>query len=127
MFAKLDWPTVSALAETFGAIGTQGRETKAEVVLVSRLHATLVMLNSALLPAAFTAATDQGNRKDIHGFATLMPPLQKRFKEIAGAMIAQKSHLRTANSKPPPDARSAAAVPAVGQIAAVTKQFNGDD
>ena len=80
---------MSALAETFGAIGTLGRETKGEVVLVFRLRATLVMLNPALLPAAFGAAADQGNRKDIHGFAALMPPLQKRFKEIAGAMIAQ--------------------------------------
>ena len=61
LFAKLDWTTVSALEEAFGAIGTLGRETKAEVVLVSRLRATLVMLNPALLPAAFTAAADQGN------------------------------------------------------------------
>ena len=89
LFAALRWPTVSALAETFGAIGTLGRETKGEVVLVSRLRATLVMLNSALLPAAFTAAADQGNRKDSHGFVTLIPPLQKRFQEIAGAMLAQ--------------------------------------
>ena len=105
---------MSALAETFGAVGTLGRETKGEVVLVSRLHATLVMLNPALPPAAFTAAADQGNRKDIHGFVTLMPPLQKRFKEIAGAMLAQKPHLRTANPKPPSDTRSAAAASAVG-------------
>ena len=89
LFAKLGWTTVSALAETLGAIGTLGRETKGEVVLVSRLRATLVMLNSALLPAAFTAAADQGNRKDSPGFVTLMPPLQKRFKEITGAMLAQ--------------------------------------
>ena len=36
LFAKLGWPTVSALAETFGAIGTLGRETKSEVVLVEQ-------------------------------------------------------------------------------------------
>ena len=114
LFAVLGWQTVSALEETFGAGGTLGRETKGEVVLGSRLRATLVMLNPSLPPAAFTAAADQGNQKDIHGFVTLIPPLQKRFQEIAGAMLAQKPHLRTANPKPPPDTRSAAAASAVG-------------
>ena len=62
LFAKLGWPTVSALAETSGAIGTQKRETKGEVVLVSRLRATLVMLNPALPPEAITAAVDELTR-----------------------------------------------------------------
>ena len=62
LFAALRWPTVSALAETFGAIGTLGCETKGEVVLVSRLRATLVMLNPALLPEAITAAVDELTR-----------------------------------------------------------------
>ena len=61
LFAYLGWTTESAVEETFGASGTLLRETKGEVVLVSRLRATVVMLNSALLPAAFTAAADQGN------------------------------------------------------------------
>ena len=61
LFAELGWQTVSALEEAFGATGTLLRETKGEVVLVSRLRATVVMLNSALPPAAFTAAADQGN------------------------------------------------------------------
>ena len=58
LFAVLGWQTVSALEETFGAGGTLGRETKGEVVLGSRLRATLVMLNPSLPPAAFTAAAD---------------------------------------------------------------------
>jgi type I restriction enzyme R subunit len=37
LFAELGWTTVSALEETFGATGTLLRETKGEVVLVSRL------------------------------------------------------------------------------------------
>jgi len=37
LFAELGWATVSALEETFGATGTLLRETKGEVVLVSRL------------------------------------------------------------------------------------------
>jgi len=37
LFAELGWQTVSAMEETFGATGTLLRETKGEVVLVSRL------------------------------------------------------------------------------------------
>ena len=47
-FAELGWSTVSALEETFGATGTLLRETKGEVVLVSRLRAALERLNPAL-------------------------------------------------------------------------------
>ena len=43
---------MSALEETFGATGTLLRETKGEVVLVSRLRAALERLNPALPPEA---------------------------------------------------------------------------
>ena len=56
LFAELGWSTVSALEETFGATGTLLRETKGEVVLVSRLRAALGRLNPALPPEAVTAA-----------------------------------------------------------------------
>ena len=56
LFAELGWQTVSALEETFGATGTLLRETKGEVVLVSRLRAALERLNPALPPEAITAA-----------------------------------------------------------------------
>jgi len=56
LFAELGWSTVSALEETFGATGTLLRETKGEVVLVSRLRAALGRLNPALAPEAVTAA-----------------------------------------------------------------------
>jgi type I restriction enzyme, R subunit len=58
LFAELGWATVSALEETFGATGTLLRETKGEVVLVSRLRAALERLNPALPPEAITAAVD---------------------------------------------------------------------
>jgi type I restriction enzyme R subunit len=52
LFADLGWQTVSALEETLGAAGTGscnlGRETKGEVVLVTRLRAALVRLNPTL-------------------------------------------------------------------------------
>ena len=50
LFAELGWTTVSALEETFGATGTLLRETKSEVVLVSRLRAASERLNAALPP-----------------------------------------------------------------------------
>jgi type I restriction enzyme, R subunit len=62
LFAELGWQTVSAMEETFGATGTLLRETKGEVVLVSRLRAALVRLNSALPPEVITAAVDELTR-----------------------------------------------------------------
>ena len=44
-----------ALEETFGATGTLLRETKGEVVLVSRLRVGLERLNPALPPESMTA------------------------------------------------------------------------
>jgi type I restriction enzyme R subunit len=52
LFAELGWTTVSALEETFGAAGTLQRETKGEVVLVSRLRAALDRINRAWEPDA---------------------------------------------------------------------------
>jgi type I restriction enzyme R subunit len=92
LFAELGWSPVSALEETFGApspglaahaepltrpsatlsrptgegqVGegaSLGRETKGEVVLVSRLRAALERLNPALPPEAITAAVDELTR-----------------------------------------------------------------
>ena len=62
LFAELGWQTVSALEETFGATGTLLRETKGEVVLVSRLRAALERLNPALPSEAITAAVDELTR-----------------------------------------------------------------
>ena len=61
-FAELGWSTVSALEEIFGATGTLLRETKGEVVVVSRLRAALERLNPALPPEATTAAVDELTR-----------------------------------------------------------------
>jgi hypothetical protein len=74
LFAELGWTTVSALEEIFGSAqpspvpsghplplgegASLGRETKGEVVLVSRLRAALERLNPALPPEAVTAAVD---------------------------------------------------------------------
>ena len=52
LLAELGWSTMSALEETFGVAGTLSRETKGNVVLVSRLRAALERLNPALPPGA---------------------------------------------------------------------------
>src|SRR5262245_11875641 len=62
LFAELDWQTVSALEEIFGANGTLGRETPGEVVLLARLCAALEQLNPSLPPEAIAAALDELTR-----------------------------------------------------------------
>ena len=66
LFADLGWQTVSALEETLGAAGTGscnlGRETKGEVVLVTRLRAALVRLNPTLPAEAINNAIDEISR-----------------------------------------------------------------
>ena len=74
LFAELGWAAVSALEETFGATGTLLRETKGEVVLVSRLRAALERLNPGLPPEAITAAVDEltRDRSAMSGFSEQM-------------------------------------------------------
>ncbi len=62
LFEELGWSTASALEETFGPSGTLSRETKGDVVLLSRLRAALERLNPALPPEAITAAIDELTR-----------------------------------------------------------------
>ena len=62
LFAELGWNTVTADEETFGPIGTLERETKSEVVLIPRLHASLQKLNPSLPPEAITKAIDELTR-----------------------------------------------------------------
>jgi type I restriction enzyme R subunit len=45
LFAELGWATSCALEETLGADGLLGRETRGEVVLVSRLREAMMRLN----------------------------------------------------------------------------------
>ena len=56
LVADLGWQTVSANEEVFGAAGTLGRETKAEVILIPRLRAALARLNPALPADAINSA-----------------------------------------------------------------------
>ena len=65
LFAELGWSTVSALEETFGPTGTLSRETKGDVVLVSRLRAAKVRSIPALSPEKLT-----GSSSGIHTVST---------------------------------------------------------
>src|SRR6266851_2557470 len=62
LFAELGWQTVSASEEIFGAGGTLSRETRAEVVLASRLRAALERLNPISPSEAISAAADELTR-----------------------------------------------------------------
>lgn len=62
LFADLDWHTVSAMEEIFGAGGTLERESPGEVVLHSRLRAALKCLNPNLPAEAINAAVEELSR-----------------------------------------------------------------
>lgn len=59
LFAALGWQAVSAQEENFGLSGLLGRETKGEVVLVQRLRAALIQLNSGVPVEAIQTAIDE--------------------------------------------------------------------
>jgi type I restriction enzyme R subunit len=62
LFAELSWQTASAMEEVFGALGTLGRETKSEVVLLPKLRAALERLNPALPADAINSAVVELSR-----------------------------------------------------------------
>lgn len=56
LFEELGWATANLYHETFGATGTEGRESEHEVILPRRLRAALVKLNPELPAEALDAA-----------------------------------------------------------------------
>lgn len=56
LFDELGWGTANLYHETFGATGTEGRESEHEVILPRRLRAALAKLNSDLPEEARDAA-----------------------------------------------------------------------
>ncbi len=58
LLASLGWAAVDATNEVFGAGGTLGRSTAAEVVLRPRLRAALARLNPGLAPEGLTQAEE---------------------------------------------------------------------
>jgi type I restriction enzyme R subunit len=62
LLAERGWRTLSAQDESFGVSGTLGRETRGEVVLLSRLRAALVKFNPNLPPEAISNAVDELTR-----------------------------------------------------------------
>lgn len=62
LFRQLGYETINAFHETFGARGTLGRETSAEVVLMPRLRAALRRLNPRLGHEAIEIAIEELTR-----------------------------------------------------------------
>jgi type I restriction enzyme R subunit len=63
LFAEMGWQTLSALEEVCGVGCTLGRETKHEVVLLSRLRGALERLNPTFPQEAICAAMDECSRE----------------------------------------------------------------
>jgi type I restriction enzyme R subunit len=59
LFAEMGWEVLTAKDEVFGAVGTLGRITQHEVVLVPRLRAALERLNPQQPPEVITLAVDE--------------------------------------------------------------------
>ena len=62
LLGQLGWETADCFDETFGAEGTLGRETKSEVVLLSRLRPALEKLNPELPQHAINLAIEELTR-----------------------------------------------------------------
>src|SRR5688500_15729236 len=58
LLAMLGWQPIAGMDETCGSGGAPDRETKGEVVLVCRLHATLRKYNPTPPPEAINTAID---------------------------------------------------------------------
>ncbi len=71
LLGQLGWETANCFDETFGAEGTLGRETKSEVVLLSRLRPALEKLNPEIPPHALNLAIEELMRD-----RSLMSPAQ---------------------------------------------------
>jgi type I restriction enzyme, R subunit len=59
LLTALGWTFKNLYAETFGELGSEGRESESQVILTRRLHAALVALNPGLPADAYAQAIEQ--------------------------------------------------------------------
>ena len=59
LLASLGWSFKNLYAETFGELGSEGRESETQVILTRRLRAALVALNPGLQADAYAQAVEQ--------------------------------------------------------------------
>ena len=59
LLASLGWSFKNLYAETFGELGSEGRESETQVILTRRLRAALVALNPGLPADAYAQAVEQ--------------------------------------------------------------------
>src|SRR6266705_1683213 len=62
LFVELGYETANCFHETYGALGTLGRDTSGDVVLISRLRPALELLNPTLPPLALDLAIEELTR-----------------------------------------------------------------
>jgi type I restriction enzyme R subunit len=59
LLESLGWTHANLYAETFGDLGSEGRESESQVILTRRLRAALMALNPGLPADAYTQAVEQ--------------------------------------------------------------------
>ena len=59
LLTSLGWSFKNLYAETFGELGSEGRESESQVILARRLRAALVALNAGLPADAYAQAVEQ--------------------------------------------------------------------
>lgn len=94
LFSNIGWEVLYASEETFGSDGTLGRQTKAEVVLLSRLQAALIRLNPKDLPfTAILSAVDEIARdRSSMGLAEANREIYDLLKEGVPVSIPDAEH-----------------------------------
>ena len=60
LFRELGWQAMGCFKEICGLQGTLGRETRADVVLISKLRPGLEKLNPDIPPEAISLAIEEG-------------------------------------------------------------------
>ena len=101
LFAELGWqvagppPNAGVAGEPRDA-GLLGRETKDEVVLVSRLRTALERFNPVLPPEAITAAVDELTRDQLpdHDYAIIMRKMGDDSRRLTTAYWVEYGHER---------------------------------
>ena len=79
LFRWMGWETASAAEETFGAATSLGRETRSDVVLLTRLRDALERLNPSLPASAYQAASEALTRDRS---AMLLPAANREVYEL---------------------------------------------
>ena len=93
LFAELGWRTATGVAETFGAQGSLGRETRSDTVLWPLLRRALAQLNPGLPVEALEAAVQEISReRSAMGLAAANRELWSLLRDGVPVQVADPAH-----------------------------------